>query len=72
VARPGIGQLVVEQKGRSKTWQPRVTYLDAGMKKHLKKGKNVIAAISFMQYFRGKEGDIQVYLEGLKKFPKFD
>ena len=66
------GNLVFENKGRSKTWAPRVTYFDDKMKKHLKKGTNVLAATSFMQYFRGKVGNIEVYMEGLKKYPKFD
>jgi hypothetical protein len=38
----------------------------------LKKGPNVLAATSFLQYFRGKEGAIEVYLEGLKEIPKTD
>ena len=42
------------------------------MKKHLKKGTDVIAANSFLQYFRGKEGIIEVYMEGLKEYPKID
>jgi hypothetical protein len=63
------GNLVVENKGRSKTWQPRYDYLDAKARQHLKPGINTIAATSFMQYFRGKEGDIEVYLEGLEELP---
>lgn len=66
------GNLVVENKGRSKTWMAQERYLDEKMKKHLKKGKNVIAAIGFLQYFRGKEGNVEVVLEGLKKYPKID
>ncbi len=66
------GNLVFENKGRSKTWAPRVTYFDEKMTKHLNKGTNVLAATSFMQYFRGKEGNIEVYMEGLRKYPKFD
>lgn len=32
-------------------------------------GKNIIAATSFLQYFKGREGDLEVYLEGLKQLP---
>ncbi|HSP43747.1 MAG TPA: hypothetical protein VLO11_12805, partial [Luteolibacter sp.] len=63
------GELVVENKGRSKTWQPQYHYLDDKARQHLKPGTNVLSATSFMQYFRGKEGDIEVYLEGLDKLP---
>jgi hypothetical protein len=42
------------------------------MTKHLKKGTNVISAVSLMQYFRGKEGDIYLTMEGLKELPKLD
>jgi hypothetical protein len=66
------GELVVETKGRTKTWQPRIEYGDANSKlrKALKPGSNTIAATSFRQYFRGPEGDLEVYLEGLKELPK--
>lgn len=66
------GQLVVENKGRSKTWQPQAIYADERNKiaEHLKKGTNVISAMSFLQYFRGPEGAIEVYLEGLKSLPR--
>jgi Family of unknown function (DUF6288) len=68
------GHLVAENKGRSKTWQAHVIYADSTNKiaEHLKKGTNVIAATSFLQYFRGKEGAIEVYVEGLKKLPEID
>ncbi|MBT8036366.1 MAG: hypothetical protein KJO21_02360 [Verrucomicrobiae bacterium] len=66
------GELIVDQKGRSKNWFPRMSYDAPGSKlfKALKPGTNVIAATSFLQYFKGKEGDIEVYLEGLKELPK--
>ncbi len=66
------GVLITESKGRSKTWSPRITYSapDGKIHKALKKGTNVLAATSFMQYFKGTEGDIEVYLEGLKELPK--
>jgi len=66
------GNLIVESKNRSKTWQARASYFNDNMKKHLKKGTNVISAVSLMQYFRGKEGDIYLFMEGLKELPKFD
>ena len=49
-----------------------MTYSAPGGKIHkaLKKGTNVLAATSYLQYFKGKEGDIEVYLEGLKELPK--
>ncbi len=66
------GTLIESQKGRSRTWHPRMTYAKPGDKlyKALKPGTNVIAVTSFLQYFRGKEGDLEVYLEGLKELPK--
>ncbi len=66
------GTKVFEQSGRSKNWQPRITYAKPGDKLYqaLKPGTNLIAVTSFLQYFRGKEGDLEVYLEGLKKLPK--
>lgn len=65
------GQLVYETNSRSKNWFPRIEYGDATSKlrKALKPGTNVIAATSFRQYFKGPEGDIEVYLEGLKTLP---
>lgn len=68
------GHLVAENKGRSKTWQAHTIYADSknGMAEHLTKGTNVLSATSFLQYFRGKEGNIEVYLEGLKEIPKTD
>ncbi len=66
------GQLVAENKGRTKNWLPRIDYGDAKgkLRKALKPGPNVIAATSFRQYFKGPEGDLEVYLEGLKELPK--
>jgi len=65
------GQLVYETNTRSKNWFPRIEYGDARSKlrKALKPGSNVIAATSFRQYFKGPDGDIEVYLEGLKSLP---
>ncbi len=64
--------MITESKGRSKGWSPRIEYGDANSKlrKALKPGANVIAATSFRQYFRGPEGDLEVYLEGLNSLPK--
>jgi hypothetical protein len=66
------GELVSESKGRTKNWLPRIEYGDATSKlrKALKPGANVIAATSFRQYFKGPEGDLEVYLEALKDLPK--
>ncbi|MBT8045389.1 MAG: hypothetical protein KJO79_10600, partial [Verrucomicrobiae bacterium] len=66
------GQKVVSQKGRSKTWNPRFAYTDKNnkLRASLRPGTNVLTAMSFLQYFRGKEGDIEVYVEGLRKLPK--
>jgi hypothetical protein len=66
------GQLVVESKGRSKNWQPRMNYPNkrGELRKVLKKGTNVLTATSFLQYFKGKDGDLEVYLEGIKELPK--
>ena len=66
------GQLVCESEGRSKNWFPRIEYGDATSKirKALKPGTNVIAATSFRQYFKGPDGDLEVYLEALKELPK--
>lgn len=65
------GTLVAEDRGRHRTWWPRMTYAKPGDKlyKALKPGTNLIAVTSFLQYFRGKEGDLEVYLEGLKSLP---
>lgn len=66
------GELVAESKGRSKNWFPRFEYGDANSKlrKALKPGANLIAATSFRQYFKGPDGDLEVYLEALKELPK--
>lgn len=68
------GELIAENKGRTKNWLPRIEYGDSASKlrKALKPGANVIAATSFRQYFKGPEGDLEVYLEGLKQVPKPD
>lgn len=68
------GQLVAENKGRTKNWLPRMEYSDANgkLRKALKPGPNVIAVTSFRQYFKGPDGDLEVYLEGLKSLPKPD
>jgi hypothetical protein len=59
------GQKIAGDKSRSKTWMARTHYLD----KPLPAGTNVVAAMSFLEYFRGKTGNIEVYVEGLKDFP---
>ena len=66
------GQLVAENKGRTKNWLPRIEYGDSAsrLRKALKQGTNVIAATSFRQYFKGADGDLEVFLEGLKELPK--
>lgn len=68
------GQLVAENKGRSRTWQPHMIYDDNRnpIRENLREGVNVLAATSFMQYFRGTEGDIEVFLEGLDRLPGLD
>lgn len=63
------GHLLTAKRGRSRTWAPRRTYLDDESMQYLKKGRNVIAAMSFLEYFRGKRGNIEVYVEGLKDLP---
>lgn len=40
------------------------------LKQLLEKGTNVIAATSFLQYFRGKEGNIEVCVEVLEELPE--
>lgn len=66
------GQMVFETKSRSKNWQPRISYseINSMLRESLRPGTNVLTAKSFLQYFRGKEGDIEVYLEGLREMPK--
>lgn len=66
------GEMIVENKGRTKNWLPRIEYGDSASKlrKALKPGANIIAATSFRQYFKGPEGDLEVYLEALKQLPK--
>ena len=66
------GNRIMEQSGRSRTWQPRITNFDTAMKEHLREGTNVLAARSFLQYFRGKEGDMQLFIEALPDFPVID
>ena len=66
------GEQVAEDRGRTRNWNPRETFLNESTRKHLREGRNVIAVKSFMQYFRGTEGCIDVYLEGLREFPDID
>jgi hypothetical protein len=66
------GHRIGGNAGRSKSWAARQHYLDDEMRKHLKPGKNVIAATSFLQYFRGKVGGVHVYVEALKAFPSVE
>ena len=63
------GKLVSESEARSKNWQPKYIYFDKNMHNQLKTGRNVLAATSFMQYFKGKEGDIEVYIEAIDEIP---
>ena len=63
------GQRIAGTKGRSKTWQARRTYFNDKMKQSLKVGKNVIAVRSFLQYFRGLDGGIDVFVEKLDELP---
>jgi hypothetical protein len=66
------GQKLVESKGRSKTWGARTTYFNDKMIGQLKVGKNVIAVRSFLQYFRGRDGGVDVFVEKLEQLPKVD
>lgn len=66
------GQRIVSNKNRSKTMGAQRYYLDDKMRQHLKPGTNVIAAMSFLQYFRGKDGSIDVYVESLKELPRVE
>lgn len=66
------GKLLQKATNRSKTWQARQTYFDQDMRKHLKVGKNILAARGFLQYFRGPDGGIEVILEGLEEFPSVE
>lgn len=64
------GHRISEVRGRSRTWQPRITNFNDAMKAHLREGTNVLAARSFLQYFRGKEGNMTIYIEALPAFPE--
>jgi len=64
------GNRIRQERGRSRTWQPRITHFDASMEEHLREGTNVLAARSFLQYFRGKEGNMEIYIEALPDFPE--
>ncbi|MFU8893556.1 MAG: DUF6288 domain-containing protein [Luteolibacter sp.] len=67
------GEPVAENRGRNRTWNRQQAFLNENTRKHLRKGRNVIAALSFMQYFRGTpEGGIEVQIEGLRQFPEID
>lgn len=66
------GHRIASERGRSKTWGARQTYFDDKMKQHLKVGRNTIAARSFMQYFRGVDGGIDVFIEKLETLPRVD
>lgn len=63
------GHLIRTEEGRTKPSVVRMLYLDDKLKQHLKPGKNVIAVQSFLEYFRGQNGMLDVYLEGLENFP---
>lgn len=66
------GEPIHENRGRSRTWQAREFFLDANARQHLREGTNTLAVISFMQYFRGAEGGVDIYLEALRTFPEID
>ena len=66
------GEPIAENRGRTRNWNPRETFLDGDARSHLRKGRNVFAIMSFKQYFRGTEGGVDLYLEGLRKFPEID
>lgn len=63
------GQRIAANKGRSKTWQAQQNYFNDNMKRHLKPGTNVIAARGFLQYFRGRGGGIDIFVERLDQLP---
>lgn len=66
------GHKIAGNAGRSKTWQARTHYLDDKMRQHLRVGENVVAVRSFLQYFRGLDGGVDVFVEGLRHYPKVD
>ncbi len=66
------GEPVGGEQGRSRTWQARQSFLGADDRRHLREGRNVVAVLTFMQYFRGTDGGVDVYLEGLREFPRID
>ncbi len=66
------GHRIARQTGRSRTWQPRVHVFDDNMRQHLRVGTNVVAARSFLQYFRGREGNLEIYVEALPAFPEVE
>lgn len=66
------GKLLKTNQGRSKTWGAQRIYFDQKMRSLLEVGPNVIALRGFMQYFKGKEGGIDVYLEGLRQLPSLE
>ncbi len=66
------GQRIISNTARSKTWSPQSYILDDKMRQHLKAGRNVLTAVSFLEYFRGKNGNIDVYIEALRDWPRVD
>ena len=66
------GHLIAENAYKSKRWNRRFSYSDKKnvIREHLKKGTNVIAAMTFLELAPRKDGGIEVYLEGLKQLPK--
>lgn len=66
------GNKIVSKSSRSKTWGAQRHYFDDKIRQHLKVGKNVIVARGFLQYFRGKAGGIDLFVEKLEFPPKVD
>ncbi len=66
------GQRIAGSKDRPKSWGPHIHYFDAKTRQHLRKGTNVIAASSFLEYSPRKDGNIEVYVEGLEALPPLD
>ena len=66
------GHKIVNNSARSRNWVGRQRYFNDKMKQHLKVGRNVIAVRSFLQYFRGRGGGVDVFVEKLEKLPSVE
>jgi hypothetical protein len=66
------GHLIAENAYKSKRWNRRFSYSDKKnvIREHLKKGTNVIAAMTFLELAPRKDGGLEIYLEGMKDLPK--